>query len=217
MGGNMFPPCYSQPGNCSLCSPRENELVLSSLLFLLPTSSLLPRFPVLHRLPELAQTHVHWVSDAIQPSRSLSSPSPLSPSIFPCIRVFSNVSALCIRWPKYWSFSFSSSGLFAPYYVGSSWTRDQTHVPCIGRWILIHRTNRQVHKWTFFSFFKKTFNSRVVLDLQVYHKVNREFPYIRHLVYCILNILHLCGTLITVSKPILIHYYSVNPYLFGFP
>ena len=59
---------------------------------------------------ELAQTHVHWVGDAIQPSHPLSSPSSiLLPSIFPSIRVFSNESALHIRWPKYWSFSFSIS------------------------------------------------------------------------------------------------------------
>ena len=49
-----------------------------------------------------------WVRDAIQPSHLLSSPSPL-PSIFPSIRVFSAESALCIRWPQYWSFSFSIS------------------------------------------------------------------------------------------------------------
>ena len=64
-------------------------------------------FPVLHQLPELAQTHVR-VSDAIQSSRPLR-PLLLLPSIFPSIRVFSNESALCIRWPKYWSFSFSPS------------------------------------------------------------------------------------------------------------
>ena len=46
--------------------------------------------------------------DAIQPSHPLSSPSPL-PSISPSIRVFSNDSVLRIRWPKYWSFSFSTS------------------------------------------------------------------------------------------------------------
>ena len=63
-----------------------------------------PGFPVLHKLPELAQTHVHQVSDAIQPSCPLSTPSPL---VFPSIRIFSNESALLIRWPKYWSFSFS--------------------------------------------------------------------------------------------------------------
>ena len=67
-----------------------------------------PGFPVHHQLLELAQTHVHRVSDAIQPSHPLSSPSPL-PSIFPSIRVFSNESVLNIRWPKYWSFSFSIS------------------------------------------------------------------------------------------------------------
>ena len=67
-----------------------------------------PGIPVHHQLPEFTQTHVHCVSDAIQPSHPLSSPSPL-PSIFPRIRVFSNESALCIRWPKYWSFSFNIS------------------------------------------------------------------------------------------------------------
>ena len=65
-------------------------------------------FPVLHHHPELPQTHVHWVSDAIQTSHPLS-PLPLLPSIFPSIRVFSNESALHIRWPKYWSFSFKIS------------------------------------------------------------------------------------------------------------
>ena len=67
-----------------------------------------PGFPVHHRLLELAQNHVHWVGDAIQPSHPLLSPS-LPPSIFPSIRVFSKESVLCIRWPKYWSFSFSIS------------------------------------------------------------------------------------------------------------
>ena len=69
-----------------------------------------PGFCVLHYLLQLAQTHVHQVSDAIQPSHPLSSPSPL-PSVFPSIRVFSNELALCIRWPKllelqYWSWKF---------------------------------------------------------------------------------------------------------------
>ena len=57
---------------------------------------------------KFAQTHVHWVGDAIQPSHPLLSLL-LPPSIFPRIRVFSNESFLCIRWPKYWSFSFSIS------------------------------------------------------------------------------------------------------------
>ena len=65
-------------------------------------------FPVHHQLQELTQAHVHWVSDAIQPSHPLSSPSPL-PSVFPSIRDFSNESALRISWPKYWSFSFRIS------------------------------------------------------------------------------------------------------------
>ena len=52
--------------------------------------------------------NVHWVSDAIKPSHPLSSPSPPALNLA-SIRVFSKESALCIRWPKYWSFSFSIS------------------------------------------------------------------------------------------------------------
>ena len=66
-----------------------------------------PGFPVLHQLPELAQTHVHGVGDAIQPS-ILCRPL-LLPLIFPSIRVFSNELPLHIRWPKYWIFCFSIS------------------------------------------------------------------------------------------------------------
>ena len=72
-----------------------------------PTNCSTPSFPVHHQLPEFTQTQVHWASDAIQPSHPLS--SPLLPSIFPSIRILSNESVLCIRWPKYWSFSFSIS------------------------------------------------------------------------------------------------------------
>ena len=65
-------------------------------------------YPVLHHFPELAQAHVHRVGDATQPSHPLL-PLLLLPSILPSIRVFSNESALPIRWPEYWSFSFSIS------------------------------------------------------------------------------------------------------------
>ena len=54
-------------------------------------------FPVLHHLSEFAQVHVHWISDAIQPSHPLLFP----PSVFPSIRVFSGESVLHIRWPKF--------------------------------------------------------------------------------------------------------------------
>ena len=66
-----------------------------------------PGLPVHYQLLELAQAHVHWVGDAIQP---LHPQSPLLlPSILPSIRVFSNEWVLHIRWPKYWSFSFNIS------------------------------------------------------------------------------------------------------------
>ena len=67
-----------------------------------------PGFPVFHGLVEFAQTHVHWVSDAIRPSHPLSSLL-LLPSIFPNIRAFSNELAPRITWSKNWSFSFSIS------------------------------------------------------------------------------------------------------------
>ena len=68
----------------------------------------MPGLPVHHQLLELTETCVHKVGDAIQVSHPLSSLL-LLPSIFPSIKVFSNDSVLCIRWPKYWSFSFSIS------------------------------------------------------------------------------------------------------------
>ena len=75
-----------------------------------PMNHSTPGLPVHHQLPEFTQTHVHRVSDAIQPSHPLLSPSPplLSP-IPPSIRVFSNESTLHMRQPKYRSVSFSIS------------------------------------------------------------------------------------------------------------
>ena len=67
-----------------------------------------PGFPVHHQLPEFTQTHVHRVSDAIQLSHPLSSPS--TPAFNPPQHQgLSNESAFRTRWPKYWSFSFSIS------------------------------------------------------------------------------------------------------------
>ena len=60
-----------------------------------------PDFPVLHYLPEFAQTHIHWVSDAIQPSHPLSPPSPPALNLSQHQALFSEL-ALLIRWPKYW-------------------------------------------------------------------------------------------------------------------
>ena len=67
-----------------------------------------PGLPVHHQLLEFTQTHVHWVSDAIQ-HLILCRPLLFLPLIFPNLRVFSNESAFHIRWPKYWNFSFSIS------------------------------------------------------------------------------------------------------------
>ena len=86
--------CCSGPKLCPvLCNPMDWST---------------PGFPVLCHLPELAKTHLHWVGDAIQPSHPLHSLL-LLPLIFPNIRVFSSELTFCIRWPEYWSFSFSIS------------------------------------------------------------------------------------------------------------
>ena len=73
-----------------------------------PMNCSTPGLPVHHQLPEFTQTHVHQVGDAIQ-HLILCRPLLLLPSIPPSIRVFSNESALCMSWPKYWSFSLSIS------------------------------------------------------------------------------------------------------------
>ena len=96
--------------------PSLIQLVLFSVQFshLVMSDSLWPRglhharLHVNHQLSDFTQTHVRWISDAIQQSHPLS-PLLLLPPIFPIIGVFWNESALHIRWPKYWSFSFSIS------------------------------------------------------------------------------------------------------------
>ena len=86
-------------------------------------------FPALHYLLELAQIHVHWVGDAIQPSHFLS-PSSLPAFNFLSIKVFSNESALHITRPKYW-------GLFPEHQKDLSFCRPETpsQTPSGSRWL----------------------------------------------------------------------------------
>ena len=112
---------------CCFCSVTKLCLTVCN-----PMDCSMPGFPVLHHLPEFAQTHVHWLGDAFQPSHPLSPSSPPA-SIFPSIRVFSSESALRIRWPKYWSFSFNISpsneysGLIS--FISSSFTAFTVYLP----------------------------------------------------------------------------------------
>ena len=102
----------------------------------------------------LPKTHVHWVSDTIQPSHPRH-PLLLVPSIFPSIRVFSNESALRIRWPKYWSFSFNISpsnelsGLIFLQYKGLSRVFSNTTVQkyqFFGAQLSL-QSNSHIHTW----------------------------------------------------------------------
>ena len=99
----VVPLQYSIDWYSCCCSVTKLCLILCN-----PMDSSMPGFPVLQYLTEFAQIHVHWVTDAIQPSHPLPPPL-LLPSIFPSIRVFPSKLALWIRGPKYWSFSFSIS------------------------------------------------------------------------------------------------------------
>ena len=86
-------------------SPKFSLVSQSHLTLGDPTDCSTPGFPVHHQLPELAQTHIH---QSVMPSNHPVLCYPLLlPSIFPSIRVFSNDSALRLKWPKYWSFNFS--------------------------------------------------------------------------------------------------------------
>ena len=74
----------------------------------------MPGFPVLHYLPEIAQTRLCWVDDAIQPSHLLLPPSPLAFNLSQNQGLFQWVElALHVRWPKYWSFSLSASNEYS--------------------------------------------------------------------------------------------------------
>ena len=88
-----------EPRNKPMHIWSVSSVAQSCLTLCSPMDCSTPGFPVHHQLPKLAQTHVHQVSDAIQPSHPLSSPSPL-PLIFPSIRVFPSESVLHIRWPN---------------------------------------------------------------------------------------------------------------------
>ena len=120
-----------------------------------------PGLSVHHQLPKSTQIHVDRVGDAIQPSHPLSSPSP---SIFPSIRVFSNESVLCIRWLKYWSFSFSISS--SNEYSGLiSFRMDSLDLPAVQgtlKSLLQHHSSKASILWcsaffiVLYSFFKKT-------------------------------------------------------------
>ena len=89
-------------GSCC-CSVAQSCLTLCD-----PMECSTPGFPVLHHHPQFAQIHVHWVQWC-HPAISSSHHLLLLPSVFASIRVFSSESALPIRWPMYWSFSFNIS------------------------------------------------------------------------------------------------------------
>ena len=99
----FIPPIFPFPLSVQFSSVTQSWPTLCD-----PMDCSTPGLPVHHKLQQFTQTHVHWVRDAIQPSHPLSSPS-LPALNFPSIRVFSNESVLHVRWPKYWSFSFSIS------------------------------------------------------------------------------------------------------------
>ena len=107
------PPTIKESGALDWAFPQSIQFssvqsLSGDRLFNNPRTRTTPGFPVHHQIPGLTQIQVHWIGDAIQTAQPLL-PLLLLPLIFPSIRVFSNESALHIRWPKYWSFSFNIS------------------------------------------------------------------------------------------------------------
>ena len=100
-----------------IVSVKFSSVTQSCLTLCDPMDCSMPGFPIHHQLPELAQTHIHCIGDAIQPSHSLLSPPPPALNLSQH-QSFPSELALCIRWPKYWSFSFSIS----PSNGQSKWT-----------------------------------------------------------------------------------------------
>ena len=90
------------------CSVQFSSVAQSCPTLWDPMNCSMPGLPVHHQLPEFTQTHVHQVDDAIQPSHPLLSPSPPAPNLSQHPGLFQWVN-IHIRWPKYWSFSFSIS------------------------------------------------------------------------------------------------------------
>ena len=89
-----------------IISVQFSSVSQSCLTLCNPMNRGTPGLPVHHQLPEFTLTQAHRVSDAIQPSHPLSSPSPPAPNPFQH-QSFSNELTLRMRWPRYWSFSFS--------------------------------------------------------------------------------------------------------------
>ena len=129
-----------------------------------PMNCSMPGLPVHHQLPEFTQTHVHWVSDAIQPSHPPSSPSPPAPntcqhqSLFQWVnsshevaKVLSHVQILCgpmdYRLPGSFFHGISQARILECVAIsfsrGSSQPRDQAHVSCISRRILCPWATRE--------------------------------------------------------------------------
>ena len=96
------------PVKLPISSAQFSSVAQSCPILCDPMNRSMPGLPVHHQLPEFTQTHA---IELVMPSNHLilCCPLLLLPSIFPSIRVFSNESVLCIRWPKYWSFSFNIS------------------------------------------------------------------------------------------------------------
>ena len=139
------------------------QVTQSCLTLCDPMNHSMPGLPVHHQLLESTQTRVHCVG--VMPSNHLILCRPLLPlpSIFPRIRVFSNESALRIRWPKYWSFSFN----IIPHFLSFRWTLKT-----------FFRQNVEHHHFLLFSdiLHRKTFLSYQIALLSCFSKLSFLSP-----------------------------------------
>ena len=118
---------------CCCCSVAKLCLTLCNLM-----NCSMPGFPIIHYLPEFAQTHVHWISDAIQSSHPLSPPFPLALNLSQHQGLFfSRKLALPIKWPKYWG--LESSKVSSTYWSALFLWETKTLLEYV--YSLIHSTN----------------------------------------------------------------------------
>ena len=132
--GGLFPPCIFTLSSLCVYWHVSIQISSSSCSVAKPCQILcdsmdcsMPGFPVLRSLPEFAQIHIHWVG-ILSNHFILCHPLLLLPSIFISINVFFSESALGIRWPKYWSFSFSISPSNEYSRLISSSCKDTNHI-----------------------------------------------------------------------------------------
>ena len=127
-----------------------------------------PGSSVLHYLSKFVQIHIHWVGDVIQPSYPLLPLSPPALNLFQHQGLSSEVT-LCIRWPKYWSFSFSinpSNGCSGLISFSIDWLYLLAVLEILKSLLQHHNSKASTYMWYCIYFFLILFHCRLLQDTE---------------------------------------------------